>query len=82
MEKLNVKALIESVVQDLIENQPLTSILLKVQAIAHYLHNEQFSLWLKNETKGDYQKVDELPDYRKSTCEIFANIANGDVAKI
>ena len=74
MEKLNVKALIESVVQDLIENQPLTSILLKVQAIAHYLHNEQFSLWLKNETKGDYQKVDELPDYRKSTCEIFANI--------
>ena len=42
MEKLNVKALIESVVQDLIENQPLTSILLKVQAIAHYLHNEQF----------------------------------------
>ena len=37
MEKLDVKAMIESVISDLFENQPLSIIFLKVQAYIIFL---------------------------------------------
>lgn len=72
--RLKTKKLIEGVIEDLINGQPLTSIFLKVQAIAFYLKNDRFSLWIKNEIEGGYQTINELPDYRKNTAEVFANI--------
>ncbi|MDP3442762.1 MAG: hypothetical protein Q8T08_07870 [Ignavibacteria bacterium] len=74
MEKLDVKAMIESVISDLFENQPLSIIFLKVQAISFFLGNEQFTEWFKNENYG-YEKDKTIPEYRKTSAAVFANVA-------
>ncbi len=70
------KNLIESVIGDLSENEPLNKILLKVQVISHQLKNPKFNTWFENETKGNYQTVEELPEYRISNCEVLSNVSN------
>lgn len=73
----NTKSLIENVIGDLAENEPLTKILLKVQIIAHRLKNEEFKKWIQNEMNGNYVTKEELPNYRICNCEVLSNISNG-----
>jgi len=73
MEKLDVKAMIESVISDLFENQPLSTIFLKVQAISFFLENEQFTEWFRNENDG-YENEKTIPKYRITSAAVFANV--------
>ena len=73
MEKLDVKAMIESVISDLVSNQPLSVIFLKVQAISFYLDNQEFREWFENENRG-YADLDKIPEYRIYGTSVRANI--------
>lgn len=73
----NTKSLIENVIVDLAENEPLSKILLKVQVVAHQLKNEKFRKWIENEMNGSYKTKGELPEYRICNCEVLSNISNG-----
>ncbi|MDP4268962.1 MAG: hypothetical protein Q8909_02425 [Bacteroidota bacterium] len=73
MEKLDVKAMIESVISDLVYNQPLSIIFLKVQAISFYLDNEEFREWFENENRG-YTDLNKVPEYRIYGASVRANI--------
>lgn len=75
MEKLSIKGMIESCIADLMDNQSLSTIFLKVQAISFYLKNDQFAKWFESEKNG-YKNSKELPEYRKSGCQVFGNINN------
>lgn len=75
MNESNIKNLIESCIFDLMNNQPISKIFLKMQTISFYLKNDNFENWFNNEKNG-YKYADELPNYRKSNCEIFSNINN------
>ncbi len=74
MLQLDVKSMIESVISDLIENQPLSTIFLKVQAISFFLDNEQFTEWFKNENSG-YDNAENVPAYRNTSATVYANVA-------
>lgn len=63
---MDIKKLIEEVLADLGNNQPLDSIASKVQIIARLLKNDVFQQWVSREFLHGYDNADELPDYRKS----------------
>lgn len=73
MEKLDVKALIENVISDLVSNQPLSVTFLKVQAISFYLDNQEFQDWFENENNG-YKDLDKIPEYRIYGTTVHANV--------
>ena len=73
MEKLDIKAAIESVVYDLTYGAELSLVLMKVQAIASKFENERLRNWYKNEIEG-YRDKNNIPDYRKITAESCADI--------
>jgi hypothetical protein len=72
---MNIKVLIESCIDDLMNNQPISKTFLKVQTISFYLKNDQFYKWFNNEKDG-YKSAKNLPEYRKTKCQVFANINN------
>lgn len=76
MELNKIKNLIEDVIEDLTNAEPLNKILLKVQVIAYNLKNEKFKEWIENEVNGKYLAKEELPEYRISNCEVFSDISN------
>jgi hypothetical protein len=65
--------MIESVISDLVNNQSLSVIFLKVQAISFYLDNQEFSEWFENENKG-YTDLEKIPEYRIYGTSVHANI--------
>ena len=73
MKKLDIKALIENVISDLVSNQPLSVIFLKVQAISFYLDNQEFQDWFENENNG-YKDLDKIPEYRIYSTTVHANV--------
>ena len=75
MKNINIKELIESCIADLMNNQPLSTIFLKVQTMSFYLKNDQFKKWFDSERNG-YQSIKGIPDYRKTGCQVFGNINN------
>lgn len=76
MDSKGIKRLIESVIEDLTNDEVLNKILLKTQVIAHNLKNEKFSKWFDNEMNGSYETKEELPEYRVSYCEVFCNVSS------
>lgn len=70
---INLKKLIESIIEDLTNDAPISRILLKAQAIAFYIKDETFANWIKFEQNG-YKNIEELPEYRKIICGVKANI--------
>jgi len=75
MKRIKMKGLIESCIDDLINNRPLSTIFLKVQTVSFYLKNHQFEKWFNNEKNG-YPSAKDLPDYRKTGCQVFGDINN------
>jgi hypothetical protein len=73
MEKLNIKAMIESVIEDLSNNVDVSQFALKVKLIASKLKNPEFSAWVKNELEGYDSKV-ELPSHRIIDTQIVATV--------
>lgn len=72
MKETGIKALIESVIADLANNEPINHYALKLQMISRYLKNETFSQWLTKEIDG-YENEDTVPIYRILTTHVKAN---------
>lgn len=62
---INIKELIEDVVRDLANNQPLDSVSSKVQVISRSLKNNKFKEWVDCEFTKGYPKDIPVPVYRK-----------------
>lgn len=62
---INIKKLIEDVIGDLANNQPLDSVSSKVQVISRSLRNDKFNEWVDCEFTKGYPKSIPLPAYRK-----------------
>lgn len=73
MERINIKGMIESVINDLSLNEPIQDYALKIKLIAYYVKNKKFSNWVKNELEG-YIDINDLPSYRLINTQIIANI--------
>lgn len=78
MEKLNIKAMIESVIEDLSNNVDVSQFALKIKLIASKLKNSEFSAWIKNELEG-YDSKAELPSYRIIDTQVVATVVISDV---
>ena len=61
---MDIKKLIEDVIYDLANNEPLSKIVAKLQVISKLLKNEQFQSWIEKEFINGYKTDDEIPDYR------------------
>lgn len=70
---IDLKKQIESIIEDLANDAPISRILLKAQAIAFYIKDETFTNWIKSEQNG-YSTINELPTYRKAKCEVKATV--------
>lgn len=75
MKKSDIKDLIENIIQDLTNDLGVSAVLLKSQTVAHFLGNNEFSAWVKNEQNG-YEDASSLPEYRKIPCMVYARVAN------
>ncbi len=73
MEKINLKVMIESVIYNLSNNEPVRNYALKIKLIANYLQNKKFTIWVTNELES-YKEVKDLPSYRLINTQIIANI--------
>lgn len=73
MENSELKKLIEKIIQDLGDDKPINSILLKAQIVAANLGNENFATWIRNEQNG-YPNLMEVPDYRVLNAIIKADV--------
>ena len=70
---IDLKKQIESIIEDLANDAPISRILLKAQTIAFYIKDESFTNWIKNEQNG-YSTIKDLPEYRKAKCEVKAKV--------
>lgn len=73
MGKASLKGMIESVIVDLTNNEPINQYVLKLQWISRNLKNETFSQWLTQEVDG-YGIDDVVPAYRILTAQVKANL--------
>lgn len=71
---IDLKKQIESIIEDLVNDAPISRILLKAQAIAFYIKDETFTNWIKAEQNG-YTSDNYLPEYRKVKCGVKANVS-------
>ena len=74
IEEMDIKKLIESIIEDLVNDVPISKILLKAQTIAYTLNNEEFKKWIEQEQNG-YPNKKSIPDYRVIPCSIKVDIA-------
>lgn len=73
MDKTGIKGLIESVIQDIANNENVNQYALKLQIISRKLKNDIFSNWLSKEING-YGKDDPVPEYRIIKSMVTANL--------
>lgn len=65
--KMDVKKLIESVIYQLANNEPLSELVPKLQVISKLLKNDKFKSWVESEFIYGYSGNSDIPDYRKIT---------------
>jgi AbiTii len=77
----DIAKIIKQIQDDILTPQTrLESILLKAKVLAHYLGNDDFKKWVKNELDGytlDSCPANELPDYRIKDSIIIGTFSNG-----
>ena len=61
---MDAKKIIENIIEDLVNDASISKIMLKAQAIAYELGNDDFQQWVYNEQNG-YDKAKDVPKYRK-----------------
>lgn len=78
---MNTKLLIENIIEDLVNDASISKIMLKAQAIAYALGNDDFQQWVYNEQNG-YNSAKEVPEYRKvdSGLVVSASLSYGRIA--
>lgn len=72
-ENINIKEMVDSVIIDLSNNTSINDYALKIQIIAKYLKNANFSQWVKNELEG-YKARSILPPHRIIHTFVKANL--------
>lgn len=73
MEKISLKGMIESVIEDIANKASIDTFIFKVQLIGRELKNEKFTQWIKSETDG-YSLDATLPEYRIFSTQIKADV--------
>lgn len=73
MEKISIKGMIEGVIYDLSQNEPISKFALKIKLISHHLKNKDFSNWINNELDG-YKDVKDLPPHRILQSYVIADL--------
>lgn len=58
---MNTKLLIENIIEDLVNDASISKIMLKAQAIAYALDNDDFQQWVYKEQNG-YNSAKEVPE--------------------
>ena len=78
---MNTKLLIENIIEDLVNDASISKIMLKAQAIAYALGNDDFQQWVYKEQNG-YNSAKEVPEYRKvdSGLVMSASLSFGRIA--
>ena len=78
---MNTKLLIENIIEDLVNDASISKIMLKAQAIAYALDNDDFQQWVYKEQNG-YNSAKEVPEYRKvdSGLVVSASLSFGRIA--
>lgn len=78
---MNTKLLIENIIEDLVNDASISKIMLKAQAIAFALDNDDFQQWVYKEQNG-YNSAKEVPEYRKvdSGLVVSASLSFGRMA--
>lgn len=78
---MNTKLLIENIIEDLVNDASISKIMLKAQAIAYALGNDDFQQWVYKEQNG-YNSAKEVPEYRKvdSGLVVSASLSYGRIA--
>lgn len=71
---IDLKKQIESIIEDLGNDEAISKILLKAQTIAFYLKDNTFANWIKAEQNG-YKNTQHLPDYRRIRCTIQVDVS-------
>lgn len=69
-----MKELINKIIQDLGEDKPIKTLLLKAQIIASKLNNKEFEEWIHNEQNG-YPRAENIPKYRRLNATVKADIS-------
>lgn len=69
-----MKDKINRIIQDLGDDKPIRSILLKSQILAAELGNKEFEKWISNEQNG-YPDAKDIPDYRILPAILKADIS-------
>lgn len=78
---MNTKLLIENIIEDLVNDVSISKIMLKAQAIAYALGNDDFQQWVYKEQNG-YNSAKEVPEYRivDSGLVVSASLSFGRIA--
>lgn len=69
---MNTKLLIENIIEDLVNDASISKIMLKAQAIAFALGNDDFQQWVYKEQHG-YNTAKDVPEYRKIDCGLVVS---------
>lgn len=77
MEKIDIKAMIESVLVDITGNAPIENYIYKLRLIAKYLDNNSFKIFIEKEFFDGYIETDIIPEYRIINSQIrYAGITS------
>lgn len=71
---IEIKELINVIIQDLGEDKSIKGILLKSQIVASKLNNEELKTWIENEQNG-YKDAENLPAYRILNATVKGDIS-------
>lgn len=71
---MDTKKLIENIIEDLVNDVPISKIMLKAQTIAYSLNNAEFKEWIDHEQNG-YPNNKSIPEYRVISCSLKVDIA-------
>lgn len=80
MRVMDIKKMIESIIDDLANDAPISKIMLKAQTVAHFMDNEELKIWIYHEQNG-YDNMSQVPNYRRIHCAVKLNISlpNGGI---
>lgn len=71
---MDTKKLIENIIEDLVNDVPISKIMLKAQTIAYSLNNTEFKEWIDHEQNG-YPNNKSILEYRVIPCSLKVDIA-------
>lgn len=69
---MNIKEFCENLITGLVNDEPLSKVLLKMQVIVDGLNNSKLRKWLDYELNG-YPSKNDIPEYRRVPCDLHVD---------